>query len=237
VDGTSGNTWLRLVDAVLIRTRIQATGGVVEREGQDGRTVLLDVSIADGRIEDVLRLAAKADQPALTGTLKLRAKFILPPGDVDAMDKLRLDGTFEIGAARFTKSSVQAKVNELSQKAQGKDQADQDQAPADEVLTGFTGRFAVRQGVIRLSNVRFRAPGAVVTVGGDVALKTQALDLRGTVQTDAKPSEMTSGVTAFFLKLLDPLLRRDHVTVIPFKVAGTTGEPHVSLDAGRLIGK
>ena len=61
VDGTNGNTWLRPVDATLGESPIVANGGIVERDGEDGRTVTLDVVMSGARIEDVLRLAVKGE--------------------------------------------------------------------------------------------------------------------------------------------------------------------------------
>jgi hypothetical protein len=87
VDGTSGDTWLKPVDAMLNRTPIRASGGIVERAGDDGRTVALDVAIDEGKIEDVLALASKAARPALTGGLKLAAKLSLPPGKQNALTR------------------------------------------------------------------------------------------------------------------------------------------------------
>ena len=117
VDGTNGDAWLRPVDATFLGTVVHAVGGVVEREGEDGRTVTLDVVMDKARIEDVLHLAVKSKDAPMTGALTLRAKLELPPGDVDALEKLNLDGSFEMTGARFGTESVQTKVNELSRKA------------------------------------------------------------------------------------------------------------------------
>ena len=106
VDGTNGNTLLQPVEATLGGTKIHATGGVVEREGEDGRTVELDVVIDAGRLEDILRLAVKGPQPPMTGAMTLKTKFLLPPGDRDVIQKLRLDGDFSVDRAEFTKAQV-----------------------------------------------------------------------------------------------------------------------------------
>ena len=230
VDGTSGNTWLQPVDAQFRDTKIRCTGGVVEEEGENGRTVSLDVVMTEGRIEDVLRLAAKTRSPPMIGGMKLRAKFVLPPGKRDVIEKMRLDGSFEILSARFTKGSVQAKVRELSQKARpGKED------PRERVASNFKGRFVLRSGVINLSNVSFSVPGARVDVGGRYTMRAESLDFRGTVRLAAKLSQMTSGVKSVLLKLVDPLFRRDNATIIPVTVQGTVDEPKVRLDIKRAL--
>ena len=230
VDGTNGNTWLRPVDATFLGTVVHAVGGVVEREGEDGRTVTLDVVMDKARIEDVLYLAVKSKDAPMTGALTLRAKLELPPGHVDALEKLNLDGSFEMTGARFGAESVQTKVNELSQKARG--EPDQ---PAGDVVSDFTGRFAMRGGVIRFSRITFAVPGARVNLNGAYSVRSEALDFRGTVRLDAKLSELTSGGKAIFLKLIEPLFRRKDVTVVPITVGGTVESPKIGLDIGRAF--
>jgi hypothetical protein len=186
--------------------------------------------MTEGRIEDVLRLAAKTRSPPMIGGMKLRAKFVLPPGKRDVIEKMRLDGSFEILSARFTKGSVQAKVRELSQKARpGKED------PRERVASNFKGRFVMRSGVINLSNVSFSVPGARVDVGGRYTMRAESLDFRGTVRLAAKLSQMTSGVKSVLLKLVDPLFRRDNATIIPVTVQGTVDEPKVRLDIKRAL--
>jgi len=232
VDGTSGDTLLEPVDGTFLQTKIHATGGVVEREGEKGRTVTLDVVMNEARLEDVLRLAVKSREPPMIGALKLTAALAIPPGHRDVIDKLRLDGAFDVASARFTKRQLQAKVNEFSTKARG----EPDDTP-DPVVSDFKGRFRMRDGVIHLSNVTFSMPGAVVEVAGTFAMHSEALDFRGTVRLDARLSELTTGVKAFFVRLIDGLVRHDHITIIPISIGGTASAPKVTLDVGRLFKK
>jgi hypothetical protein len=231
VDATNGNTLLEPVDATFGRTVVHATGGVVEREAEDGRTVSLKVAIDKGRIEDVLRLAAKSKQPPMVGALKLRVSLELPPGHIDPVEKLRLlDGSFEIDSARFVGGGLQARLNELSQKAQGeKDQ------PVEHVVSDFTGRFTMSRGAIRFSTITFKMPGAQVDLNGVYAVASEALDFRGTVRLDAKLSQLTTGPKAFLLKLVEPLFRRGRVTVVPIVISGTVEQPKFGLDIGRAL--
>ena len=231
VDGTNGNTWLKPVDATFRRTVIHASGGVVEKEGKKGRTVSLDIVMDDARIEDVLYLAVKSKETPMSGALKLRAKFELPPGKVKPLQKMRLDGTFDIARARFGAGGVQTKVNELSQKAQG----EEDGTPADEVVSNLNGAFVMRDGTIRFSRVSFAMPGARVDLQGAYAVASETLDFRGTVRLDAKLSQLTSGGKAVLLKLIDPLFRRKNVTVVPITIGGTVDQPKIGLDVGRAF--
>ena len=65
-------------------------------KGQHGRTVTLDVAMDKSRIEDIMTMAVKAASPPMVGGLKLNTKFLLPPGENDVVDRLRLDGQFWI---------------------------------------------------------------------------------------------------------------------------------------------
>jgi hypothetical protein len=47
----------------------------------------------------------------MTGTVRLRTKFLLPPGDRDVVEKLRLDGQFDIATVRFTSLNIQKKID------------------------------------------------------------------------------------------------------------------------------
>jgi hypothetical protein len=230
VDGTNGNTLLEPVDATLGTTKIHTSGGVVEREGEGGRTVELDVSIDDGKLEEVLHLAVKGTEPPMTGGLRLTAKFVLPPGEQDVIQRVRLDGKFSVDTARFTKRQVQAKVEAFSTKARGVDDA-----TPDPVASNFRGTFRMQNGVIHFSDVTFSMPGARVNVNGRFVMESEALDFRGTVRLDAKLSQLTTGVKSFFLRVIDGLFRHDDITVVPITIKGTAGQPKVGLDFGRAV--
>ena len=119
VDGTNGNTILEEVDASFLNTSIVAKGGVVGEPHKQGRTVTLDLTMSQGRLEDVLRLAVKTPKPPMIGALRLTTTFVLPPGDDDVVKKLRLNGRFTIADTRFTNATVQDKINELSHRGSG----------------------------------------------------------------------------------------------------------------------
>jgi hypothetical protein len=90
VDATNGDTTLERINATFLKTSLVAKGGVYDVEGVHGRLVTLDIDMPSGRLEDIM--AVKTSQPPMTGGLRLRTKFDLPPGDADVVDKLELDG-------------------------------------------------------------------------------------------------------------------------------------------------
>lgn len=230
VDGTNGNTLLEPVEAMLLKTPILAKGGVVERAGEDGRAVTLQVEMKGGRIEDVLRLAVKGSRPPMAGTLQLKTAFVLPPGRGDPIGKLRLDGSFAIDDAKFLTGDVQAKLTELSRKAVG----DAQPAPGD-VVSDFTGAFVMTAGVLRFSRISFTMPGTRVDLAGSYSIRSEALDFRGTVRLDARLSQLTTGAKSLLLRAVDPLLRRRNATVIPITIGGTAADPKFGLDVKRTL--
>lgn len=233
VDGTDGDTYLDPVNAQFGRSSIVARGGVYGRPGVKGKTVSLDVTVSNSRIEDLLRLAVKGDKPLITGAVAFRTKFELPPGDQDVIQKLRLDGGFGVNSARFTSFNVQEKVDELSQRARGQVG---DEAEAESVVSNLRGRFILNNGTIRFSSLNFNVPGAAVNLLGGYGLRGEEIDFTGTLRTQAKVSQMTTGVKSFFLKLADPLFKKKGAgAVVPIKISGTREEPKFGLDTGRVF--
>ena len=230
VDGTNGNTWLSPVDATFGKTNVDAKGGVFETQQARGRTVSLDVTMNEARIEDVLRLAIKAARPPMTGDLKLTTKFLLPPGDDDVMHKLNLDGSFHISRARFQGGGVQKKINELSSRARG----DLDETP-DNVASDLRGSFVMKNGAIAFRSITFGVPGARIALSGTYTLRSETLDFTGTASLDAKLSQMTKGWKSIILKAVDPLFRRKGDTVIPLTISGTVDDPKFGLDVKRAL--
>jgi hypothetical protein len=231
VDGTNGDTRLVRIDGSFMNTSLVATGAVLDVPGVHGRRVSLDVTIDRGRLEDVLRLAVSAPQPPLVGALRLRTSFEIPPGDRDIVEKLRLNGRFTIARGRFASSEIQQKIAELSRRARGK-KADVQQ---ERVASDFTGRFALRDGVLKLPTVTFDVPGANVRLSGRYALRQETLDFHGNLLMDAKVSQTVAGFKSILLRAADPMFRRDGRTVIPIKITGTRHDPSFGLDKGRLF--
>jgi len=235
VDGTDGDTYLQPVNAQFRRSAIVARGGIYGKAGQKGKTVSLAVTVSNSRVEDFLWLTVKSPQPLMTGSIAFDATFELPPGNRDIFEKLQLDGKFRVASARFTRFKVQDKVDELSQRASGKLG---DQVADNRNASDLRGRFELRDGVIDFTNLSFLVPGAKVRLDGSYGLQNEQLGFAGTLQTQAKVSEMTTGVKSFLLKFADPLFKRNGAgAVIPIKIGGTREQPEFGLDLGRVFSR
>jgi hypothetical protein len=64
VDSTNGNTDLQPVNAQCLKSDLVIVKGeVASNAGQGGMTVSLDIDMPDARVQDVLALASKSEQP------------------------------------------------------------------------------------------------------------------------------------------------------------------------------
>jgi hypothetical protein len=231
VDGTNGDTRLHPVVAHLLGSTLISNGSVIRAPQGKGREVVLEVTASNARIEDLLRLAVKAAQPPLTGRVNLKTKFDLPSpyegGEV--VDRLKLDGTFGIGEMQFTSPAVRGKVENLSDRAQGRPNDHQE----DDPLSQLRGDFRLRRAVITLRDLGFQVAGAKVELDGTYGLRSEGLDFHGKVQLQAKPSQMVTGFKSVLLRPFDHFLRKNGVTELPIQVTGKRDHPKFGLDFHR----
>jgi hypothetical protein len=227
VDGTNGNTILDPVEAVLGRTTFLCRGGVIRYQGEKGKTVDLDVKMANGYIDDLLKLAVKGSKPFLKGGFGLTMKMTLPPGPGEVADKLRIAGNFKLDEAHFTSVTVQDKIDGLSRRAQGKPGNEE----IDEVPTRLAGRFNLAGGLIDFSQLNFSVPGARVELTGTFRFHTEQLDFHGKAFLDAKVSQTMKGWKRIVLKPVDPLFAKEGAgTRLKIKIVGTKSKPEFGLD-------
>lgn len=233
VDGTDGDTYLNAVDAKLRDTAIFASGAVTGTKGVKGRSVELHVKVSGGRMEDLLDLAMKSEEPVLSGQIALHTDFTLPPGEADVIERLRLNGEFDLAKGEFSDPGVREKLASMSQRARGADPA---RAP-DSVVTDLEGKFRLSNALLTLTALQFRIPGATVRLAGSYGLRTEAIEMDGSLRMQATISEAAGGgIKGALLKLVDPLFRKKGAgAVIPIKVRGTRSDPKFGVDVVRAL--
>jgi AsmA-like protein len=233
VDGTDGDTYLNSVSGTLLRTPMQVRGKVVGAEGRKGRVVQMTVAIEDGRIEDLLRLTMRGEEPLMRGRLTLHAGMNLPAGPADVMERLDISGELALAEARFTSRSVQGKISTMSERARGLDPDEH----SGEVATNLRAKFVLDRGVLTLRDASFGMPGATVQVGGTYGLFSEAIQFDGTVRMKATVSQAAGGWKGILLKPFDPIFRKKGAgAVIPIRVRGSRKDPSFGLDVGRTFG-
>lgn len=226
VDGTNGDTFLDPVDASFLSTELICRGGVYGKPDQHGKTITLDVTAPKGRVEDLLHLTISEKKPMLTGAVHFRTKMGIPPGKVDILDKLQLQGTFGITSAHFSNSVIQRRIQELSERARGISKKEAKAAPQETVASNFRGQFNLGDGLARFSKLSFGVPGATVTLDGTYNLQSTAIDLRGLFRMKATISQTQSGWKRLALIPFDRLFEKDGAGFqLSFKIEGNKEDP------------
>jgi hypothetical protein len=234
VDGTNGDTILERVDARLNNSAIVATGSIVRTQEVKGRHIDLDVTLEGARLEDLMQLAVKAAQPPLTGQIDLVTHMVLPAGPDDVVDRLQLEGAFQLAQARFTNINVQRRITTLSRRGRGKES--DEGAERERVVSNLRGRFTLNDGTLRFSELTFAVPGSVVQLHGAYNLNTQQMNFTGELLTDATLADMTSGVKSLLARLAQPLFnRKGGGSRLPIRISGTRDKPEFGLDMGRVF--
>lgn len=226
VDGTNGDTYLHPVRATLVKSLIVASGSVVRSKAKNGHTISLDVTSQKARLEDILSLATKGDTPFMTGILHLKTKMLIPPGQLKVLEKLKLDGEFEVTNGQWSSAEVRQKLEGFSRHAEGQP-TNQD---AGSSVSDMKGHFSVDQGVITFKDLEFTLPGAAIDLTGNYNMRSEALDFSGHLSMKAKVSQMTTGTKSFFLKTIDPLFAKNGSgTVLPITISGTRQSPTIGV--------
>jgi hypothetical protein len=228
VDGTNGDTLLQPVTAQFGKTTVICQGGIVKMEGKKGKTIVLDVHVDEGRIEDLMKLVIHS-KPPLTGTIRFTARLELPPGDQDVVEKLKLKGIFDVGSAEFTTVAVQDKIEKFSLQSRGR----HEDSTEERIVSKMQGHFTLQDATTSFSGLSFIVPGAQVRLDGDYRLVSEQLDFRGNLLMQAKLSQTQKGMRSVLLKMVDPFFKKGKSgAVLPIKITGTLKEPSYGLNFG-----
>jgi hypothetical protein len=232
VDGTSGDTYLRPVKATFLHSSFTAGGSVI-RVKPNGHDIELNVVLNHARIEDLLVLGVHTDPPVMTGPVEMKTRLSIAPGDANVANRLKLAGTFHVPVGHFTNEKVQRRLDSFSLRSRGKPQQARENNNQENVPVDLQGRFALNDGLLSFSFLRFLVPGTHVNMTGTYGLDGQEFDFRGKARMDAKVSQMTTGWKSILLKPVDPFFRKDGAgTEVPIRITGTESEPHFGLDFG-----
>ncbi len=229
VDATHGNTTIESLTANFDSTTVFFKGTVSGLPGAKGKTVSLDMSSDNGRIEDLLDLFISAKHPPMTGSASFRAHVLVPPTAEDFVKKLQLTGDFGVGAGEFTNKETQSGINRLSNG--GKENKKAGQEDAATVLSDLKGHAVAKDGVATLSHVSFRVPDATAWMHGTYGLVSPyKVDLHGHLLTQ-HPSNAATGFKSFLLKAMSPFLKKRQANkVVPFKITGDYQHTTTGLD-------
>jgi hypothetical protein len=226
VDGTNGNTTLQPVTATLGSTNFTTDGGIIRHEANQPRAISLNVSMPNGNLRDVLRLATKG-APFMEGRLVLNAKIDIPPLTGKVREKLVLDGRFEVKEGKFLHSTIQNQIDAISKRARGQVKNPE----SDQVASHMTGAFHLENAIMQFRKLSFGIPGADIDLAGTYGLDNEALDFGGTLKLQATVSQMTTGWKKVLLKPLDKVFEKEGAgTFLRIRVEGTSSDPRFGAD-------
>ena len=234
VDGLNGDVALTEVNASYEGTEFKTRGQIAHKEGAAGKFTSLDFIVRDGRIQDLLRIFAR-ERPPMSGKTNFRAHVTVAPDGKPFLKEVTLDGDFESRDERFGNPRTQERVNELSETARGRKKGrknNEENEPADNVLSNLRGHVVLRNGIATFPSVEFTVPGADARAHGTYNLLNDRIDFHGTVKMDAKFSQSTSGIKSFLAKVLDPIFsnKQGSGSVVPVVMDGTYDSPHFGVD-------
>jgi hypothetical protein len=229
VDTKNGDIALEEVRTQLLATLITARGIVAGRQNEKGKTAAIDLAIRNGRIQDLLLLFVSTKRAPLNGVVSLKAKARVPPGNTPFLQKLEMTGDFGIDSALFANQSTQADLAKLSTVARG---GTDDEDDPENVVSDLHGHVIVRNGLATFSTLSFRVPGALARMQGTFNLKTEEVNLHGTLFMDATLPQATSGVKSFLLKAINPFLKKNRRggAQFPVSITGTYQHPSYKAD-------
>jgi hypothetical protein len=223
---------LQPVKAHFLSSDVITNGQVSSKPGEKGKTIALDVDIQNARVQDVMALASGSGPPALTGSVLLKAKLVLPPGKDPVLQKMTLSGRFHVSNARFTDQKVKSAILALSRRGQGKP----NDTSISDVPADFLGSFSLAKANMRFSKLQFVVPGAVAEMKGGYGIRNQQLDFAGDVRLDATVSQTMSGAKRWLLTPFDPIFMRHGAgTYLPVSVDGTREHPELHLEWKKLF--
>jgi hypothetical protein len=234
VDGTDGDTILDSVDAKLGDSEFICQGSVSHIPGSEGKTVSLTATSKGARMEDILKLVLGSAKAMVTGAVDFRSKILIPQGHQPVIDKLQLDGRFNLPSATFTSPKVEQTLTTLSLRARGVDKK-QEQENAyrpKSVVSNLNGIFKLIKGVASFSRCVFSVPGATINLTGQFNLRTNQIDMKGLFRMEATLSDTQSGFKSLLLKTLDPFFKKDGAGFeIPITITGTRDKPVIDASA------
>jgi hypothetical protein len=218
---------LRSVDAQLARTNIHGSGIILA--GKQNSTDAADFAFScdHGRVDDLLSLFTSSPRPSMIGPIGFQTTASVERGTRPFLERVRLNGSFDISGAEFTSPVTQYKLDKLSARSRGNPE---NETPPERAVT-LSSHVDLRDGVAHLSDIRFQVPGAFASGGGTFNVLDKRVRFQGRLLMQAELSQATKGVKSFFLKLLDPIYRkRGAGAEVPVHITGTSQHANFKVD-------
>ena len=226
INGLNANIVLHRIEAKTGRTVVHAGGDIMGSP----KVTDLELTVEKGRAEDLLRPFLH-DQVPITGVVWLKSHAHIAPAGHGAkfLDRLQMDGGFNVPAERLTNPGTEKKLTAFSQRAQGSasskgDPGDPAATGVADVVSSLDGQVTIRKGMLSTHRLTFAMPGASADLNGTYNFRGGAVHLVGDLKMDSDISHAATGFKSVLLKPLAPFFKKGNAgAVIPIAV---TGVPH-----------
>jgi AsmA-like protein len=232
VNGLTGEVAMQQIEVRSAATTITASGSVAGAP----KVTNLDIAVSEGRAQDVLRPFMHSDVP-ITGPVRLRGHAYLGPVQpgVGFLQRLRVDGVFNVPKERATSAAMEKTLTDFSKRAQTREpdtpQAGEAADVQADALSALEGPAQIRDGVVSSPHLAFAVAGAKADLQGTFRLHDQVVHLTGNLAMQAGISHAVTGFKSLLLKPLDPFLKKGKAgAVIPIAVVGSPGHYKVTQD-------
>lgn len=235
IDGRNGDVVIQGIEAKTGATTVNVAGSVAGER----KVANLDFIVTGGRAEDVLRIFVHDGVP-IAGPVRLHGHaYVGPTGNgAHFLQRLRVDGVFDVPAERIKDEKTEQSLTEFSQRAQSNKPANSDARTDEElagsstdVLSSLNGPATIRDGVVGTQHLIFRFPGAEANLKGTFNLHDKSVHLTGDLKMETDISNTTTGFKSWLLKPLAPFFKKKSAgAVIPIAVVGGPGNYKVTQD-------
>jgi hypothetical protein len=222
INGLNANIVLHLIELRMGATTARVQGNIIGSP----KVTNLDIAVTEGHAEDLLRPFLHDEVP-VTGIVWLHSHAYLAPAEDGRkfLQRLRMEGSFDMPAERFTNGPTEQKLSAFSQRALDlkttKDKAN--------VVSSLKGPAKILNGIVSTENLTFRIPGASVDLTGTFNLRGGDVHMLGDLHMESDISHVTTGFKSMLLKPLSPFFRKDHAgAVVPIAITGSPQHYKVS---------
>ena len=218
VNGLNGEIQFHALDVTTGKTTLHVTGAMTGAP----KVTELDLTVARGRAEDLLRPMMQAEPPVV-GPVRLHshARVAAAAHAEDFLDRLTMTGVFEIPTEKLTDRPTEKSLTAFSERAQGGKEAVPD---GRDVVSSLVGAVAIAKGTAHATRLVFEVPGASIEANGTFDLRNESVNMLGEMRMEADISHVTTGWKSFLLKPLIPFFKKKGAgAAVPIKVTGKPG--------------
>jgi hypothetical protein len=226
IDGLNGDIALNAIELKTGASTIHSHGTIA---GRGPKTTNLDFTIANGRMQDLMRPFLQRKVP-IAGPVGISGHAVLLPAQNGASFTKRLvvQAALEAPAEKLTDRGTEQNLTAFSQRASGTKPAPDAET---DVFTSIAGHASIKDGIASSRDLRVQFPGASTTLTGTWNLDSTAAHFTGDLRMDTDISHVTTGFKSLLLKPLAPLFGKGKSgAVIPIAITGASPNYKVGQD-------